>query len=75
MMGLLLSLDTWSGVCVCGGCENDLVLLQVGMPDLVDTPRMALPPMSSGWGMGSGEVRRQGQLGLVCKIKSKFFFK
>lgn len=69
MMGLLLSLDTWSGVCVCGGGENDLVLLQVGMPDLVDTPRMALPPMSSGWGMGSGGGGEAGATGVGMQNK------
>lgn len=41
-----------------------LVLPQINISDLVDSPRKALPPLS-GWGMGRGEVegRRRGRGG------------
>lgn len=44
------------------------------MPVLVDSTRKALPIMRSRWVVGKGESRgwekkREGKLGLVCKIK------
>lgn len=40
-----------------------LVLPQFGMPDLVDSPRKALPALRNGWEMGKEEVRGGGERG------------
>lgn len=63
----------WGGTC--------LVLFQIGMSGLVGSPRKALPILSSEWGFGIGEVvrgqekGREGELCMVCKMKTKFLIK
>lgn len=57
-------------------CEGVLVLPQVGMPELVDSPRMVLLPLSSGYGIergrGEGEKREgRGNWGWYVKCKKK----
>lgn len=50
------------------------VLPQLGMPDTVNTPTDALPFLRSGMEMGGGRCgrikkEREGELGLICKMK------
>lgn len=47
--------------------EGFLVIPQIDIPDLDDSPRKVLLPLSSEWGM-----EREGELGLVYNVKSKF---
>lgn len=51
-------------------------LPQVGMPDFVDCPRKALPPLKSGQGVGKEEMGtengKEGELRLACKMKNVF---
>lgn len=51
---------------------------QFGIPNLVDSPREALPPLWSGWEMGRRDLRKQergrkGELVLIDKMKIKIF--
>lgn len=48
--------------------------LVLPQPDFIDSPREALPPLRSGQEWDGGrweglEKRREGELGLVCKMK------
>lgn len=58
-----------------------MVLLQAGMSDRVGSPRKALSILRSGWGFWRGEVVGgqekgwEGELRMVCKMKTNFLIK